>query len=56
MEFFTATRIATLPTEFLLDQLCDFAAQGAKFRSLELRAKNAAVVALLKAELTSRAA
>lgn len=55
MQFFTAARIATLSTEILLDQLCDFAAQGAKFRSPELRAKNAQIVALLKAELASRA-
>ena len=55
MQFFTAERIATLSTPMLLDNLCDFAAQNAKTTRFELQVRNANVIAMIKAELASRA-
>ena len=56
MQFFTAQRIANLSTAVLLDQLVDFGKQQAKTTRPELRARNADVIAMLKAELAGRAA
>ena len=56
MQFFSAQRIASLSTAVLLDQLVDFGKQQAKTTRPELQARNADVIAMLKAELAGRAA
>lgn len=57
MEFFTAQRIATLSTEVLLDNLCDFVAQAARMSpDSPARTSSIAKAHLIKTELTRRAA
>ena len=55
MNFFTADRIATLSTPLLLDTLCDFAVQNSKTTKLEFQKRNAEIITMIKAELTTRA-
>ena len=54
MQFFTADRIATLSTEILLDNLCDFSAQAARMKNPKAAARSKEIIALIKTEIASR--
>ena len=54
MQFFTADRIATLSTEILLDNLCDFSAQAARTKNPQTAERNREIIQLIKTEIASR--